>query len=169
MAQRTREDQFAINSNTVCLNLRLTLMWHLVNGEKPSCPGVQLSMNLLDCLPITVTLDTGLGSTTEHHKNLINYPNMKNMISCHSKTLSRMLNFYLLCWCLLPWMYWPPFCCKLHNWTACICPHLQQTHWTWSHFQFMTVLENEETFSYLKSSFIFLCERYVVTWVAMSA
>lgn len=53
---------------TVCVcAIKLTLMWHLVSGEKPSCPGIQLKINLLDCLSITVTLDTGLGSTVKCH------------------------------------------------------------------------------------------------------
>lgn len=57
-----------LSGSTVCTDVGLTLIWHLVIGEKPSCPGLQLNINLLDCLSITVKLDTGPGSTTKHHK-----------------------------------------------------------------------------------------------------
>lgn len=46
-----------------------TRMWHFVRGEKPSCPGLQLSINLLDCVSVTTTSDTGLGATAKHRKN----------------------------------------------------------------------------------------------------
>lgn len=45
-----------------------TLIWHFVRGEKPSCPGFQLSISLLGCVSITTTSDTGLGATGKHCK-----------------------------------------------------------------------------------------------------
>lgn len=62
--EQVRAGRRAINDSIICAEVELTLMWHLISGEKPSWPGVQLRMNLLDCLSITKTLDTGLGSTT---------------------------------------------------------------------------------------------------------
>lgn len=56
---------------TVLSERRLTLMRHLVRGEKPSCPGVQLNFNLLGCLSFTVILDTGLGGTAKYHSSLL--------------------------------------------------------------------------------------------------
>lgn len=46
-----------------------TLIWHNVRGEKPSCPGLQLSINLLGCVSVTTTSDTGFGATGKHRKN----------------------------------------------------------------------------------------------------
>lgn len=47
-----------------------TRIWHFVRGEKPSCPGLQLSINLLGCVSVTTTSDTGLGATVKHRKKL---------------------------------------------------------------------------------------------------
>ena len=54
----------------VCTDVELTRMWHRVSGEKPSCPGLQLNINLSGFLSITVTSDTGLGSTAKHDNKL---------------------------------------------------------------------------------------------------
>lgn len=48
---------------------RLTLMWHFVIGEKPSCPGIQLNISLLDRLSVTVRPVTGLGGAAKPHEN----------------------------------------------------------------------------------------------------
>lgn len=50
-----------------------TRIWHLVRGEKPSCPGLQLSINLLDCVSVTTTSDTGLGVTGNIVKIPVNF------------------------------------------------------------------------------------------------
>lgn len=110
----------------------LTLMLHVVSGEKPSCPGLQLNINLLDCLSITLTLDTGLGGTTKH-QTLINmeaYGQLaEHEILLEYLTAPKETQFYLWCWYLPLWRWRHPSCCKLRSWTECTCPHLQLTHW----------------------------------------
>lgn len=59
------------------LNMGLTLIRHVVSGEKPSCPGVQLNVSLLDCLSVTVTWVGGLGWTRKYHKNQHQLPSSK--------------------------------------------------------------------------------------------
>lgn len=48
---------------------RLTLMWHFVIGEKPSCPGLHLNISLLDCISETLRPVTGLGGAAKHHES----------------------------------------------------------------------------------------------------
>lgn len=52
----------------VVQNKGLTLIWHWVIGEKPSCPGDHVRFSLLDCLSITLTSNTGLGRTMRHQR-----------------------------------------------------------------------------------------------------
>lgn len=62
----------ALNDSLLCADVGLTLMWHWLSGEKPSSPGVQLRVNLLDFLSTTVTSDTRLGSTVKYQRTPIN-------------------------------------------------------------------------------------------------
>lgn len=88
---RTQVTDLIVPKQTLLVQIKgLTLIWHLVIGEKPLCPGDHVSISLLDCLSVTWRSDTGLGRTETPEK----------LFQCHKKwALEQQQKILSYLWC----------------------------------------------------------------------